>query len=97
MSHTVILVLIIFQHLGTLDSDESEIRAFYTFMPSCDSLNLGHVLLNYMHKMTRLVRNLLFIDMPLNNPQNIDIIIGPTHLTPRQIEERKLYNSLYII
>ena len=59
-------------------------------MPIGNSLELGHVLLNYVHKMTRMLRDLLFIEMPLNNPFNIDIIIGPTHLTPRQIDDREL-------
>ena len=59
-------------------------------MPIGNSLELGHVLLNYVHKLTRILRDLLFIEMPKNNPLNIDVIIGPTHLTPRQIEDRKL-------
>ena len=81
--------MISFQRLDTLDSDKSEIRAFYVFMPICDSLHLGHVLLNYLHKMTRMVRDLLFIEMPNNNPNNVQVLIGPSKLTPKQIEERK--------
>ena len=62
-------------------------------MPHGDSLYLGHVLLNYVHKMTRMVRDLLFIKMPLDNPMKINLIIETTHLTPRQIERRKLKND----
>ena len=75
--------------MDTLDSDESEIRTFYVFMPKGDSLALGHVLLNYVHKMTRMIRNLLFIEMPKDNPLNLTIMVDAVTLTPRQIESRE--------
>ena len=57
-------------------------------MRSGDFLILGHVLWNYMHDLTRLIRDLLFIEPP---GHLINHSIGPTVLTKEQLDDRKYY------
>ena len=64
-------------------------------MPRGDTLLLGNVLLNYWHHMTRLVRDLLYLDMDLwsrisKTPSTLSV--GPCLLSKAQINQRK-YDS----
>ena len=58
-------------------------------MPQGGALLLGQTLLNYVHRLTRLVRNLLYIDGVEHPDDDQIVIIGPTRLTNRQIDQRK--------
>ena len=58
-------------------------------MPKGDALLLGQTLLNYIHRLTRLVRDILFIDGVEHPDADQVVIIGPTKLTNRQIDQRK--------
>ena len=50
-----------------------------------DTLLLGSVLLNYAHRMTRIIRDLLFIQATSTST----LIIGPMKLGKEQINDRK--------
>ena len=73
------------------ESDQSVFFPFFLFMPLGTPLLLGRVLLNYLHRLTRLLRDLIFLnstDFPFN------ITIGPSTLTPAQVESRKYFRIL---
>ena len=70
----------------SLDSEHSQVRKYFIFMPTGDFLFLGHVLWNYMHHLIRLVRDLLYIEPPTHL---INHSIGPTVLNKEQLDDRK--------
>ena len=81
-----------FQDLETsIDSDKSKISPFYRFMPTGDMLLLGNVLLNYVHHLTRIVRDMAFIEAPVDVES---VTVGVTKMTRAQIANREY---LYLI
>ena len=68
-----------------MDSKESKILEFYTYMPRGDILRLGQVLLNYLHVVVRQIRDLMYISAGGMS----FLALGPTMLTERQINARK--------
>ena len=55
-------------------------------MPRGNFLMLGRVLLMYWHKMTRLIRDMVFLQASdITEP----LILGPSTLTPTQLDARK--------
>ena len=68
------------------EATNNPFRFFYLFMPRGTMLLLGRVLLMYWHSMTRLVRDLLYIQATdFRHP----LVIGPTTLTTDQLEARE--------
>ena len=64
---------------------------YYIFMPRGSALLLGRVLLMYWHKMTRLVRDLLYI---AESDIEEEVVIVTTVLSRDQLASRKYYYYL---
>ena len=55
-------------------------------MPTGDMLLLGNVLMNYAHHLTRIVRDMAFIEAPANVAS---VAVGLTQMTRSQIGRRE--------
>lgn len=68
------------------ESQNNPFQRHFRFMPRGNFLLLGRVLLMYWHQLTRLVRDMLYLQATdIARP----LIIGPTTLTIDQLEARK--------